>query len=62
MTLRRIVLAAAVAASASFGMLAGTAPASACVPPNCPGFGTCHVNPDWAKDPTSTTRIIECYY
>jgi hypothetical protein len=62
MNVRRLILAAAVAASGTVGLLGATTPASACTPPNCPGFGGCHVNPDWVKDPTSTTRVIVCNY
>jgi hypothetical protein len=55
MLVRRLILAAAVAGFASFAFAPA---ASACVPPNCPGFGGCHVRHDFLE----SGRLIECYY
>lgn len=61
-------LALLVVASLAFStvVIAAAPSASACIPPNCPGFGKCTINEDgWRFDPSrplDTPKPIECYY
>jgi hypothetical protein len=56
---RRLLLSASVVAFVGLAGF-GAQSASACIPPNCPGYGTCHINEDWK--PGSTGSLIDCYY
>jgi hypothetical protein len=58
--IRRLALSASVVAFVGLAGF-GAQSASACTPPNCPGFGACHVNQAWTPD-GSHGKPIECYY
>ena len=66
--MRTPILIAAILLVSTFTLVATAPSASACTPPNCPGFGGCHLTkPTYDVDPESATVTLtpphmECYY
>ena len=68
--MKTVLLATLSLAFAGVALVAASDEAAACTPPNCPGFGACHVETERAylSDPVGPVGYvdvpsgIECYY
>lgn len=58
----KLVLLVALSLCAVGVTVAASPTASACTPPNCPGFGDCHVTWEWISDDVRVPTGVECYY
>lgn len=68
----KVILIATLLLTSTVVLISGTPSAVACTPPNCPGFGGCHLNKPSIYTDTSgqvpqvyvavDPRLIECYY
>lgn len=63
MTPMRLVLLVALSICMTGVALTAAAPtASACIPPNCPGFGHCKVRWEYVSEDTRIPTGLDCYY
>jgi len=60
--LRLVVLVAIAICLTGVTVVAAAPAASACTPPNCPGFGRCEVKWEYVSDEVKVPTGLDCYY